>query len=780
MTQRRTAKRKSARAATLLVAGHRMAEKPPVILVNIGADIVGRGDTSGRIGIGKALARLTKGTYLYADTRTLAERFPDIGVDNYGSQLAALMASHGKADFVLGGLGAPEELVHPHCYTVTSINETLSCILLQENELVAHNLTPAVLTEGAHHFKTLYPDIKGPLIAVLMADADRDDSICERLATIAAAHGEATIFLCGCRRTPSQTIDESKNKITQTLAALHNQSVSVLTYKYSGNDPANPYRGLIALADHFVVWGESQSLRSEALARGKRIYVHPTYAEGNLVTRGLAHRLNQHPADQPFASEDIPPVDVTEQVASGLLKKKKEKVSETCAIAFKNFRHLSNGEKNLLRLVAADTYAVTRLPKIYKSNPRFIEQAATINPLVLEFLTVSARRNPRIAGAALAKNSQSAPFVADTLLRDRKFSLRVLTQADVSQVPHIYQRLHPDLQKDREIYMTACRRNRDTESVMDKGLQEILHDDEEFMLTLIAQHHNFHRKIGEKLKQDPAFVDKVLAVNPHAYIAIPFEAQIDPNRAAKYFSAGGIIYILDERLRDNEAIARMAVETHDYNANHISDRLRSDPAFYLSLSKINSTILHKAHKIITDNARIMLRAISQDMSSYEQASARLRSNPHFILFALKKAAEKSKYTRPILMNVPDNLWERPALVAAMARITHQALHDKMMPLSACYHYVATADGIRLARALASSAIDPSALPLWFREEEKLMNAYDAYRHGTADDAKPQAALEQKTKVNDTPAFTNIFARAALSIKNAIRPAHKKDEWQPHL
>lgn len=740
-----------------------------VVVVNVNDDQIGRGDTSGRIGIGQALARLTKGTYLYANDDTLRNRFP--AITSYQSRLHALITPHGKANFVIGR-SIPPDLTAPHCQTTNEINETLSNIWLKDQQLVAHNLTPAILADGAQAFKEQHPDIKGPLIAVLMASCSFDEKFCKKLADVAAAHGEATIFLCGCRRTSDETIDKTQKKIVNALGWMHKKSVTVHAYKYRENDPTNPYRGLIALADHFVVWGESQSLRSEALVRGKKIHLYKAHDSGELVQRELAHDFEQHPPGKPLVSAEITPLDVTDQVACALLEHKKKNILEACTSVFRTAKHISGGEKSLLQSLAIDAGAITRLPSLYKASARFMELAAAINPLTLEFMSLPARANPRIAAAALIRDIEIAPFIAAPLWRNRDFALRVLTDANPLQVPNIYQRLHPAVQKNRDVYMTACRRRSQTVFLMDPSFRETLRDDKEFMLTLISNDHNAYTKIANILEQDPAFLEKALAANHRVYEHLPVQEQLTPQRAAAFFAAGGSLLGLSAQVCDSDEIARLAVETNAQNAAHISNRLRNSPDFYLGLSKISGPMLRHAGVAVTDNTHVMLHAVSADASAYPHASTRLRDNPHFALFALKMAKENTNRPSYLVGEIPDSLWYNRAIAVAATRLSPYAMTFVNRDVKT--HYQHGTDGPHLARALAESAVDWRELPPWFRNDKRLMTIYCAHKTDFAEDPELQSTLKKVKKFS----ITDTFARTAHHIKAIIGVTAKKPAAAP--
>ena len=70
-------------------------------------------------------------------------------------------------------------------------------------------------------------------------------------------------------------------------------------YRWGGGGD-NPYRGLLALADAFVVTGESMSMLGEAAAMGRPLYIFDV-GDGSLPWWRLAHSYRYKPLSHRLA-----------------------------------------------------------------------------------------------------------------------------------------------------------------------------------------------------------------------------------------------------------------------------------------------------------------------------------------------------------------------------------------------------------------------------------------------------------------------------------------------
>ncbi|MGH6967618.1 MAG: mitochondrial fission ELM1 family protein [Stellaceae bacterium] len=128
-----------------------------------------------------------------------------------------------------------------------------------------HRVTPVGLAEGARRFGPALSDLKRPLVAVLLGgdnrvyrlSAARLSTLTEQLASL-AAQGHGLAITTSRRSGPAMAA-----RLRQALPDA---------FIWSG-DGENPYFGLLALADAFVVTADSVNMVSEAAATGKPVHV---------------------------------------------------------------------------------------------------------------------------------------------------------------------------------------------------------------------------------------------------------------------------------------------------------------------------------------------------------------------------------------------------------------------------------------------------------------------------------------------------------------------------
>ena len=158
------------------------------------------------------------------------------------------------------------------------------------NRLPLHRLLPYELEPAA---ESLLPALQGlprPWIALLVggdsgkfvftvAKGKRLGHLASRLA---GRHG-GSLLLADGPRTPKSTGDA----LEASLRVPH------YCYRW-GRGTGNPYRGMLALADAFVVTGDSMSMLSEALAMGKPLYIFDM-GDGSKPWWKLAHNYRYKP-----------------------------------------------------------------------------------------------------------------------------------------------------------------------------------------------------------------------------------------------------------------------------------------------------------------------------------------------------------------------------------------------------------------------------------------------------------------------------------------------------
>jgi hypothetical protein len=157
-------------------------------------------------------------------------------------------------------------------------------ILLNQTPL--HRVTAGRLREAAALWAAQFAHLPRPRVAVLIggsiAPHTYDDASAERLAkqasSLAAADG-GSLLVSTSARTPPPTIDTLCDNIT----------VPSYVFRWRKDAAENPYFGMLALADAFVVTADSMSMLTEACATGKPVYIFDL-GEGKHAMRPEADR----------------------------------------------------------------------------------------------------------------------------------------------------------------------------------------------------------------------------------------------------------------------------------------------------------------------------------------------------------------------------------------------------------------------------------------------------------------------------------------------------------
>ena len=157
-------------------------------------------------------------------------------------------------------------------------------ILLNPTPL--HRVTAARLQAAAAQWSERFAHLPRPRLAVLIggsiAPHSYDDASAERLAKRAsslAAAGGGSLLISTSARTPPHTID----------ALCDHLGVPSYVFRWRKDAAENPYFGMLALADAFVVTADSMSMLTEACATGKPVHIFDL-GEGEHAMRPKATR----------------------------------------------------------------------------------------------------------------------------------------------------------------------------------------------------------------------------------------------------------------------------------------------------------------------------------------------------------------------------------------------------------------------------------------------------------------------------------------------------------
>jgi hypothetical protein len=164
------------------------------------------------------------------------------------------------------------------------------------NSLPLHRLSRAKLQADGESLRPRLAGLPRPWIALLVGgDSGRfvlTTAKGERLGSLAnqlAAACGGSLLVTDSPRTPVPAADALQAQLT----------VPNFCYRWGSGD-GNPYRGLLALADAFVVTGESMSMLGEAAAMGRPLYIFDV-GDGSQPWWRLAHSYRYKPLSHRLA-----------------------------------------------------------------------------------------------------------------------------------------------------------------------------------------------------------------------------------------------------------------------------------------------------------------------------------------------------------------------------------------------------------------------------------------------------------------------------------------------
>lgn len=650
-------------------------QERPVILVNTSDVDTTRGDVAGWRGLARIIAKKTGARILYADEDTLRRRYINHATNEDYQELLAEMLLEEKA--------VPEIVCGRQCFRaldkigqgrndvfeICDINEKISSNLLDENLLVSHHLTPeAMAIEGAR-FDRKHPYIKGPVMAVMLVDPTYDESVsfARKIVPLMAHYPESTIYLCGCRRTKPNDQKNLEDLINDQIKARGMTGrITLESYVFSREDDHyNPYKGLIAKAKHFVIWGDSQSLLSEALYSGKTVY---TYAQrwhiDGLARKGYAYRFNELAENEPPLSNEFEPVNLTNQIA--------EKLLERMALQNKNRRNDIVYQKGVSDTVWVDYldnirrnfHSAKRLPRSLKRNRAFVQYALGIRGLSLQYFP-RFQNDPELCNIAAEQNKGAYRFSGDKARTDPDF------MRDMYRIHgHGFAAEIPEPLRDNESFAI---RVMDIDNRIFEFLSDRLRHDETFIRHLIEARKIAPRHIPGHMLRERDTLLKIATYNENV-ITLQSGYNEDITFAFDVVRANPDAYgLLPEHIRNNDALTDLAVESCLINYDHApwEQRIRKDLVKKV-LSESYQYISHIPSDILEENPEIVSAALEQrplwvynhlsstlkadvaigklvlkhDIKNYGDLSHRLQTNREIIIYALDNGMLKLAHCIP--------------------------------------------------------------------------------------------------------------------------------------
>ena len=652
---------------TGLAAANSNQPPAPLILINGADDDVTRGDMAGYRGLGRIIAGKLGARLAYADISTLQQKYP---IQQYGA-----VGYDQHLEWYLDEIGLPTMIIGTGCndvlgrigydtkdtYWLTTINERLSTTLLKEDTLVSHHLTHEELEEEGRFFDETYPDIKKPLIAVFLVDPDNDaqiNSFSRDLVSIASQYPDgATIFLCGSRRTDTQNYGKLKKKLEETVS-LQQSNIDILGFPFHNTKMRNPYKGLIARSDHFVLWGESQSMLSEPLMSGKTVYLY-NYPGSirSAEKKGIVAQFNHCATDQPFPTRYFEPVNITERVADACIKEMEERRDSNASepIAFTPAQMKPGWEEHLKKIRENYRYAEC-IPNDLKSNRDFALLATELRGFSIQYFDDNIRADENVARNAIRQNKDADRFVSPTVFESHSFILSI-----IERQPNIIDKLPEETLDDCDFMLSLVELNRDVYRYLPPHYQY----NDRFALASIKndKQGNAFLQLPRDLQIEADFVEQAMHTNPAIFTHLDEKFRGNKRLAMVAIKArvSFVFGSISENLLDNKRIFLALADHHSFDVSNIPPQLlknksfirklvRKNPGIYSSLpdeqrcdvktARIASTkknnILHFARGEAAQDYVVALNYAKHRPTEFPKMPEKHQKNPRFCRDVLKR------------------------------------------------------------------------------------------------------------------------------------------------
>lgn len=174
-----------------------------------------------------------------------------------------------------------------------------------------NRITPEKLGEARARFAHLFEGLLPPRVAVLIGGASRTHGNLDRVAA-----ERLGALLAQTARDASLMVSTSRRTGKPAAAVLQQHLMDTGSYVWDGSG-ANPYLGMLAWADAFVVTADSVNMICEAAATGRPVHLFPL-SGGRRKARLFQECLAQRSITRPFFGRieqwTYPPLDETGRV----------------------------------------------------------------------------------------------------------------------------------------------------------------------------------------------------------------------------------------------------------------------------------------------------------------------------------------------------------------------------------------------------------------------------------------------------------------------------------
>ncbi|MCB9990387.1 MAG: mitochondrial fission ELM1 family protein [Rhodospirillales bacterium] len=612
-----------------------LAHSRPGILVNIGNDDPTRGDVAGWTGIARHLAKKMGGRIFYATQRIIHDHYyapkphknyDDLLTDNeYQELLARRLAEDSfipeivfgqRCNTTMARLGKGKR--NENVFYIEEYNETISERLLERDDMVSHHLTKKDLKKAGKAFDERHPDMKHPVIAVMMADPDEDENtdLSKNIVRLMSHYPQGTIYLCGCRRTDIEDQKDLAQKIRKEIKRQgQRKNLELASYHFS-RDPAdfNPYKGLIARAKHFVVFGSSQSLLSEALFSGKTVYIadYPL-DEQNLVKNGMVCEFNEAAKNQPPFSRTFKPVNVRKEIAKAYLERYKKSCQRAAAHIHQQIKAdlqvdvMERGWLNDLVKIERNYHHAATIDGPLRDNKDFARCAAELSPRAIQYFP-SIHNNHEICARLMSADKSIFGLLGEEIRNDPDFLLDMFKGRLINDTDLIPANLCDDeefavqmLQYDPALFDIFSKRLRENQDFLKRLIErktirgkdipdDLLHDqltvlkiitfcpdilsrhnpgkdDLNFARLCVAVHAGTYKYFSKSVRSDDTLTDSAVAGNPLNYASAPKKQRQRPGLALSAVrSAAENIEFVPGTMENYEALCMEAIECHGFDA----------------------------------------------------------------------------------------------------------------------------------------------------------------------------------------------------------------------
>lgn len=585
----------------------------PTLLVNIGSDDPTRGDVAGWRGLARAMAKKVGGRVVYADDKLLRETFPDAPEDaDYDTLLARFLKPYNPPEYVFGhrcgealGMIGQE---FDDAFQVLGINEGISQRLLYERTLVAHHLTPEIMNEEGALFDAQHPQIKTPIISVMLVDPHDNemeiDRFAKKITRLMEHYPEATIYLCASRRTEEKNYDTLFSAIEARIKKEGLEDhMDLRGYKFSRDGTYNPYKGLIARSKHIVVWGDSQSMVSEALYGGKTVYLHRGINADYFKQKEYAMNFNALSSDEAPVYQEFEPVNLTDKIADVLLSQSKGDYARDKEKLKLNLKIENDDWLEALDRIRHNFHRAEDLMDSYKTNPDFVRLALRVRGFAIQYF-------PKFKAVAEFGKIAVGQNVESFHLLDKKTQYNEdVAYMAVKRKWQIIRDLPPRLRNNDDIAYAALEQSA---AAIDDLPPKYLKD-KTAILHVVADDCGILARMDQRFFKNRDFVVELVRANPDT---------------AEY------IYDKYPKYKKDRGVA-LALAESDYGGQYLPEHFTRDKAFMLEAVALQGhNYEHAAHTLKKDE-ELALAAIKHSICFYVSVDRTLQNSKKFNLKALE-------------------------------------------------------------------------------------------------------------------------------------------------